>query len=65
MRRLGAAECQPEEKDHNTQHNGLIPIKIAGFQCPRPVHSDVSGLVSLFPRGTQLYQITVREGAGA
>ena len=63
MWRLGAAECQ--EKDHNTRHNGLIPIKIAGRQCPRPVHSSVSDLASLFPRGTELHRITVREGAGA
>ena len=29
------------------------------------VHSGMSGLASLFPRGTDLHQITVREGAGA
>jgi len=62
MWHLGAAECQ--EKGHDARHNGLIPIKIAGCQCPRPAHSGMSGLACLFPRGTELHQITVREGAG-
>jgi len=62
---VSAVECHWQEKTHDARYNGLILIKIAGHQCPRTVHSGVSGIAAQFPQGTKLHQVTLWKGANA